>query len=114
MNKKLALLSIVALGLLLTSCYKEPEKGVAKITIYNTSQYTEQNVNILLTGPAGSYISVGGVTNFKGEWTYEHDPALEVILNVHAWVDDGTGREAEGIIRITPDKVANESYTLYP
>lgn len=113
--KKLSFFIVIAISIALTSCYQEPQKGIAKITIVNSSNFRVDGANIQLTGPAGSYINTGGVTDFNGEWIYEHDPALAVVLQVYAWKNDATGlHEAHGIIRITPDKVENQTYTLYP
>src|SRR5688572_14737590 len=105
--KKLILLAVVASSLMLSSCYKESENGVAKITIYsNVGHLRVPNVDVHLFGPPGSYIDRHFITDQMGEVIYEHDPALEVVLKVHATITDGSGfREAKGIIRITPDKV---------
>ncbi len=113
--KKLSFLVVVAFVVMLSSCYQAPERGKAKFTILNSSNFRVDGANIQLTGPTGSYINVGGVTDFNGEWIYEHDPALEVILDVYAWKNDATGlHETHGIIRITPDKTENETFILYP
>jgi hypothetical protein len=113
--KKILLLLMVASAGLLTSCYKAPENGIAKITIYDSNHFRVPLANVDLTGPTGSPIHDGGITDMHGEWVYEHDPALEVILNVYAWTNDATGlHEAHGIIRIVPGKTTEESFTLYP
>lgn len=97
----------------LTSCYQTPEIGTAKITIYNSSGYREPGATVHLYGPSGSYIDHSGITDMNGEFYYEHDKNLQVILNVHAENTSGTSW-CDGIIRIEPDKNENESYTLYP
>lgn len=114
--KKILLLVTVSAGLLLTSCYKEPENGIAKITIVNSpGLFRQPGVDVHLYGPAGSYIDVHKMTDLNGEIVYEHDPALEVILQVHATYTDAMGlHEANGIVRITPDKTADETFVLYP
>jgi predicted aminopeptidase len=51
----------------------------------------------------------------NGEIQYEHDPALEVILNVHATYTDVTGfHEAHEMVRIRPDQTVNETFVLNP
>lgn len=114
--KKILLLLVVSTGLLLTSCYKEPENGIAKITIVTSSYFRQSGVDVHLYGPATSYIDLHLITDFNGEIVYEHDPALEVILNVHATYTDPSSvlHEAHGIVRITPDETADETYVLYP
>jgi hypothetical protein len=69
-----------------------------------------------LYGPTGSNIDEHFMTDQNGEILYEHDPALEVILHVDATYIDGSSvlHEAQGIVRIVPDKTANETYVLYP
>jgi hypothetical protein len=113
--KKLIVACLIVSGLLLTSCYKEPENGIAKITIVNSSLFRQPGADVHLKGPAGSYIDVYKTTDLNGEIVYEHDPALEVILTVKATYTDATGlHEANGIVRIIPDKTANETFVLYP
>lgn len=103
--KKILLLFVVFSGLLLTSCYKDPANGIARITVVDVNAFKISAANVQLTGPTGSYINESGITNFKGEWEYIHDPALEVILQVH--VTSSTGPEfGDGIIRIEPDETA--------
>jgi hypothetical protein len=113
--KKILLLITVTAGLLLTSCYKEPENGVAKITILTSSHFRQPGVDVHLYGPPGSFIDVNGITDLNGEFVYEHDPALEVILNMDASYTDINGlHEAHGHVRIRPDKTANETFVLQP
>ncbi len=110
--KKILLLLVVSTGLLLTSCYKEPENGIAKIIVIDDNDFRVPSANVTLTGPVGSYINESGITNFNGEWEYEHDPALEVILQIHA--TSSTGPEyGDAIIRITPDKTSTETVKLH-
>ena len=109
--KKIILSIVVASGLLLTSCYKAPEDGVAKIIVVDTNDFRVPAANITLTGPPGSFINVSGMSNLSGEWIYTHDPALAVILNVH--VESSTGPESgDGIIRITPDETSSATIKI--
>lgn len=109
--KKIILLLVVSTGLLLTSCYKEPENGVATIRVVDENVFRVPNATVTLTGPAGSYIHVSGVTDFNGEWTYEHDPALEVILHIHA--TSSTGPEfGDAMVRIVPDETAEQTVMI--
>ena len=94
-----------------TSCYKEPENGIAKIRINNSAGMAQPSAYVTLTGPPSSYINVSGITDMYGNWEYEHDPALEVILNVSASYGASTG---SGIVRIEPNKKASVTITLYP
>lgn len=103
----------ILLVVFLYSCYQPPEKGTAKITIYNSSDYREPNATVHIYGPAGSYIDIWGVTNMNGEYLYEHDKNLSVVLSIHAENSAGTSW-CDGIIRIEPDLNEVESYTLYP
>lgn len=114
--KKILLFLVVSSALLLTSCYKEPEKGLAKITILNSSEFRQPGVDVHLFGPAGSYIDLHRMTNQMGEVLYEHDPALEVILKIHATYTDDLNvfHEAWGIVRIVPDEEASETLVLNP
>lgn len=96
-----------------TSCYQTPEIGTAKITILNSAGYREPGATVHLYGPTGSYIDVWGITDLNGEFFYEHDKNLAVVLNVHAENTSGTSW-SDGIIRIEPDMNEVESYTLYP
>ncbi len=107
--KKILLLFICSAGLMLSSCYKEPENGVAKIRVVDINDVYVQGANIQLTGPTGSYINVSGTTDFTGTWEYIHDPALEVILHVHVTAPSGPAF-GDNIIRITPDET--ESITV--
>lgn len=97
----------------LTACYQTPEVGTAKITIFNSSDYREPAAIIHLYGPPGSYIDKWGVADMNGEFIYEHDKNLSVVLNVHAENASGTSW-CDGILRIEPDKNEVESYKLYP
>jgi len=109
--KKILLLLVATTSLLLTSCYQEPVNGVAKITVIDENEFRVPSANVTLTGPTGSYISVSGITDFNGEWLYEHDPALEVILQVHA--TSSTGPEyGDAIVRIVPNKTTNETVKI--
>jgi hypothetical protein len=112
--KKIVFLLVASTGLLLTSCYKAPENGHAKITILNSAMFRQPGVDVHLTGPTGSFIDVHRMTNQNGEIDYEHDPALEVILHVDATYTDDLSvfHEAQGYVRIIPDKTANETFVL--
>jgi hypothetical protein len=114
--KKILLLIVVSTGLLLSSCYKEPENGIAKITIVSSVYYRQPGVDVHLYGPPTSYIDMHLMTNFNGEVVYEHDPSLEVILNVHATYTDPSSvfHEVYGIIRIMPDEKVEETFVLNP
>lgn len=114
--KRILLLLVFSSGLLLNSCYKAPENGIAKITILDSSHFRQAGVDVHLFGPSGSFIDLHRMTDFNGEIIYEHDPALEVILNVHATYTDPSSvfHEAYGIVRIIPDKTANETFVLTP
>ena len=114
--KKILFLIVVSTGLLLTSCYKAPDNGIAKITIVTSTYFRQPGVDVQLVGPPTSYINEHFLTDMNGEIQYEHDPALEVILNVHATYTDPLSvfHEAHGIIRIIPDETANETYVLNP
>jgi hypothetical protein len=111
--KKWLLLFVITSGLMMTSCYTEPERGVAKITVYYQA-FRQDGVTVHLYGPPGSHIDRSFLTDLNGEVIYEHDPALEVILNVDLdWVDPGmVAHHAAGMIRITPDKITDESFNL--
>ena len=112
--KNILLLLLVSSGLLLTSCYKEPENGTAKIIVIHNG-YRKPSADIQLTGPAGSYINVSAISDQNGEFIYTHDPALEVILDVDASFTDGSGlHQGQGIIRIVPDETNEVTITLYP
>jgi hypothetical protein len=53
------------------------------------------------------------MTNQLGMVEYEHDPALEVILNVHVTYLHTSGmKECYGIVRIKPDKTVDETFVL--
>ncbi len=113
--KKILFFLLVSTGLLLTSCYKEPENGIAKITIVSSSYFRQPWVDVQLVGPPTSYINEHFLTDMNGEIQYEHDPALEVILNVHATYTDVTGfHEAHEMVRIRPDQTVNETFVLNP
>lgn len=103
--KKIVFTLVIASGFLLSSCYKAPENGTAKIIVVDVNDFRVPTANITLTGPTGSDINVSGISGLNGEWIYTHDPALEVILNVD--VTSSTGPETgAGIIRIKPDETA--------
>ena len=110
---KKMLFFVIAAGLVLSSCYKEPERGTAKITtIYNN--YRQSGVDVHLYGPSGSPIDHHLLSDQNGEVIYEHDPALEVILFAYCSYTDATGLHwASGNVRITPDKAADYTFTLY-
>ena len=108
--KKIVFTIVAATALLLTSCYKAPVDGVAKIIVVDESNYRVPSATIQLTGPVGSYINQSGVSNLTGEWEYMHDPALEVILKVHVVSSDGL-KSGDGIVRITPDHT--ETVTIH-
>jgi hypothetical protein len=114
--KKIIFLLVAAHGLLLTSCYKAPENGFAKITILDSFSFRQPGADVHFYGPTGSFIDDHRTTDQNGEILYEHDPALEVILHVHATYTDPSSNfhEAFGIVRITPDKTANETFVLTP
>lgn len=109
--KKILLVLVIAAGLALSSCYKEPENGVAKIKVVTSMVYIQPGATVHLDGPAGSNIHVSGLTDMNGVFEYEHDPALEVILTVTATYGPSSGA---GIIRISPDETNSTTITLYP
>lgn len=109
--KKILFAFVIILGIAFTSCYKEPENGIAKIRVNNSSLFPQQSATVTLTGPPGSYINVSGLTDSYGYWVYEHDPALEVILNISASYGASTG---SGIIRIKPNETSSTIVTLSP
>lgn len=109
--KKLLFAFVIILGISFTSCYKEPENGIAKIRVNNSSVYGQPSANVTLTGPPGSNINVSGLTDMNGDWVYEHEPALEVILTISASYGASTG---SGIIRIKPNETSSKIVTLSP
>ena len=108
---KILLLLVVSSGLLLTSCYKAPVNGIAKIKVVTSGIYVQPGANVTLTGPTGSPINVSGLTDMSGQFEYEHDPALEVILSVSASYGASSGA---GIIRINPNETSSTTITLNP
>jgi hypothetical protein len=110
--KKLILLFVIVSGLMAASCYKEPERGITKITT-NYQNFHQPGVDVHLYGPSGSQIDHHLLTDQNGQVVYEHDPALEVILNAYCSFTDGTGfHYCSGIVRITPDKTTDYTFNL--
>jgi hypothetical protein len=110
--KKLFLFALFAVGLILTSCYQAPQNGVAKITVVDANDFRIPSAGVTLKGPVGSYINETGICDLNGVWNYEHDPALDVILQVEA-THPVTGNTADGIVRITPDKTEEVTIKIY-
>jgi hypothetical protein len=67
--KRIILIFITLTGLL-SSCYKAPENGIAKIIILSKACYRQPGVDVQLLGPAGSYIDEHMITDLNGEIVY--------------------------------------------
>ena len=111
--KKIFLLSVASIGLLLTSCYKEPTKGTAKVIVIDEYDFRVPAADVTLhkhDSPPG-YINAHGITNQQGEFVYEHDKPLEVILEVNVTAGPKWGTN---IVDIKPDQQATVTVKIHP
>lgn len=112
--KKYILFLVIAFGLGASySCYSPPGFGTGKIIVVDEFDFRVPSATVMLSQPGQlgtGYIINEGLTNMSGEYSYTHEPALEVILDIS--VTEGI-RSGEGIIRIKPDETSTEIVTIY-
>lgn len=112
--KKYIHLLIIAIGVGGTySCYSPPGFGTGKIIVVDVNDFKVPFASVKLSQPGQlgtGYIINEGMTNTSGEYSYTHEPALEVILDVSATYGTAVG---SGIIRIKPDETSTETVKIY-
>ena len=112
--KKYILFLVVAVGLGASySCYSPPGFGTGKIIVVDEFDFRVPSATVKLSQPGQlgtGFIINEGLTNMSGEYSYTHEPALEVILNISATSGSAVG---SGIIRIKPDETATETVKIY-
>lgn len=97
----------------LTSCYKDPGPGTGNIIVLDANQFRVPLATVTLAQPGqngNGIILVQGFSDIDGEFSYTHEPALEVILNVGVEKNGATG---SGVIRIKPGEASEEEIVLY-
>lgn len=113
MKKFLTLFAFAAIIGGTYSCYGEPDPGSGTIIVVDVNDFRVPSATVKLSQPGQlgtGYIVNEGFTNSNGEYTYTHEPALEVILNVSATFGTATG---QGIIRIKPNEHSTETVKIY-
>lgn len=102
---------LVILGF--SSCYGEPEPGTTKVIVVDQNDFRVPSANVQLSQPGqlgnGPILNLG-ITDMNGEYSYTHEPALEVILNISAEKDGDVG---QGIVRITPGETTTVTVKIF-
>ena len=110
--KKIVFVLVIVSGIMLSSCYEEPSPGtgIVKVVDINYLRIPGADVTLSQPGNGTGYIVNYGLTNMYGEYSYTHEPALEVILNIDVTSSAGSGTE---IIRITPGETTTKTVMIY-
>lgn len=132
--KKITALALLALGLGLTSCYQNPEPGVAIITVLDPNDFRvpEAEVRFYQSGNGGGVIDEKRFTDLQGICSFIHgknayqyideetgrslialcgdEAYCEVILNVTATAQNKLGTT---IVRIKPGETIRETVHIY-
>ena len=113
MKKLFLFLSILVLAGAFSSCYQPPSPGTGKVTVVDQNDFRVPSATVKLSQPGQlgtGYIINEGLTNMSGEYSYTHEPALEVILDISATYGTAVG---QGIIRIKPNETSTETVKIY-
>jgi hypothetical protein len=113
MKKFLLFVAIVIAAGSFSSCYEPPGPGTGKVIVVDINDFRVPSANVKLSQPGQlgtGYIVNEGLTNQNGEYSYTHEPALEVILDISATFGTAVG---QGIIRIKPDETSTETVKVY-
>lgn len=113
--KKIVLFGFIlsTISISLTSCYQDPEPGVAVVVVLDANEFKVPSATVTLSQPGqngNGIILVTGFTDISGKFAYTHEPALEVILNIAVAKDNKSG---QGVIRVKPDETTTEEVTIY-
>jgi hypothetical protein len=112
--KKIILFFVIAVGVGASySCYGDPQPGTGKVIVIDVNDFRVPSATVKLAQPGQlgtGFIVNEGFTNAQGEYSYTHEPALEVILDISATFGTATG---QGIIRIKPDETSVETVKVY-
>src|SRR5688572_13309299 len=113
--KKYFLILLIAAGVGASySCYGDPEPGTGIVTVRDSNDLLVPSAVVQLSQPGQlgtGYIVVEGLTDMQGRYSYTHEPALEVILDISASNGPSSG---QGIIRIKPNETTEETVKIYP
>ncbi len=113
--KKITFALVIASGLLLSSCYTPPTPGTGVIRVVDNNDFLVPGATVQLSQPGQNntgYIVVTGLTNLTGEYSYTHEPPLEVILNIRAYMGSTVPANPCNMIRIVPGETSYKTVTL--
>ncbi len=113
MKKYLLIFVTLAAVAAFSSCYEPPGPGTGKVIVIDQNDFRVPSATVKLSQPGQlgtGYIVNEGLTDLNGEYSYTHEPALEVILDISATYGTAVG---QGIIRIKPDETSTETVKIY-
>ncbi len=114
MKRSLTLLSIFGMLLLVSSCYKQPKHGVARIIVIDgITKLRVPNATVKLHQKDVNEIRVAdfqGLVEYTTEGSTMEEVPVEQVLNCDA---SKAGKMGSGIVKVKPNQIITEVISIY-